>query len=561
MKSSLEIAQEAKLRPIEDIANSIGLTRDDIEFYGKNIAKISLSPERKEEIMKKPKGKYILVTAVSPTPSGEGKTTISIALTQGFAHLGHKALTTLRQPSLGPVFGIKGGAAGAGYAQVLPMEEINLGFTGDISKIESAHNLLAALLDNHLFRKNKLNFDLNSIQFRRCMDMNDRSLREIVISVGDTTVNGVTRLSGFEITAASEIMALLALAKDLPDLKERLGKIVLGRNVDGKVITASDIKAQGAMTALLKHAIKPNLVQTIEGQPCIMHTGPFGNIAHGCSSIIGDQLGIRLADYLITEAGFGSDLGAEKFFDIKCRYSGLFPNLVVLVTTIKALKFHGGMPPFIVNENLQAVKDGSRNLEKHIGNMLAFGVPVIVALNKFPTDTDAEIEIVREVVSYTRASGFTISDGVAKGGEGSSELAQLAIDIIEKEGNDTQPKFIYDLDEPIKDKIEKIARIIYGASGVKFSTKALKIIEQLKADGYNNLPICMAKTHLSLSDDPSLRGVPMDFEISISDVRISAGAGFIYPITGKVLTMPGLPPLPAAENIDIDVNGKISGLF
>ncbi|MHA2169049.1 MAG: formate--tetrahydrofolate ligase [Candidatus Kariarchaeaceae archaeon] len=564
MKSSLEIAQESKLKPIEEIASSIGLGRDDIELYGNSIAKISLSPERKKEIMSKAKGKYILVTAISPTPAGEGKTTQSIALTQGLAYLGKSVITTLRQPSLGPVFGIKGGAAGAGYSQVLPMEEINLGFTGDISKIQSAHNLLAAIMDNHIFRKNKLNFDLTNIQFQRCMDMNDRALRNIIVGNGDSTVNGVTRQSGFDITAASELMALIALARDLPDLKDRLGRIVLGRNMDGKIITASELNAQGAMASLLKHAVKPNLVQTIEGQPCIMHTGPFGNIAHGCSSIIGDHLAIRLADYIVTEAGFGSDLGAEKFFDIKCRQSGLFPNLAVVVTTIKALKFHGLNEPYdrekLKIENLQAVKDGCRNMQKHVENMAVYGVPVVVVVNKFPTDTDAEIEIVREHVSYTIASGFAVSDGVANGGRGAAEFAQTVIDVIEQEG-DIVPQYVYGLDEPVETKIEKIAKTIYGAGGIKITPKAQGIIDQLKKDGYNDLPICMAKTHLSLSDDPTLKGVPTDFDITISDCKISAGAGFIYPITGKMLTMPGLPPIPAAENIDIDENGKITGLF
>ncbi|MHA2089459.1 MAG: formate--tetrahydrofolate ligase [Candidatus Kariarchaeaceae archaeon] len=564
MKSSLEIAQGSILKPIEEIASSIGLGRDDIELYGNSIAKISLSPERKKEIMSKNKGKYILVTAISPTPAGEGKTTQSIALTQGLAYLGKSVITTLRQPSLGPVFGIKGGAAGAGYSQVLPMEEINLGFTGDISKIQSAHNLLAAIMDNHIFRKNKLNFDLTNIQFQRCMDMNDRALRKIIVGNGDSTVNGVTRQSGFDITAASELMALIALAADLPDLKDRLSRIVLGRNMDGKIITASELNAQGAMASLLKHAIKPNLVQTIEGQACIMHTGPFGNIAHGCSSIIGDHLAIRLADYVVTEAGFGSDLGAEKFFDIKCRQSGLFPNLAVVVTTIKALKFHGLNEPYdrekLKIENLQAVKDGCRNMQKHVENMAVYGVPVVVVVNKFPTDTDAEIEIVRDHVSYTIASGFAVSDGVANGGKGAAEFAQTVIDVIELEG-DVVPQYVYGLDEPIETKIEKIAKTIYGAGGIKITPKAQGIIDQLKKDGYNDLPICMAKTHLSLSDDPTLKGVPTDFDITISDVKISAGAGFIYPITGKMLTMPGLPPIPAAENIDIDENGKITGLF
>ncbi|OLS23933.1 MAG: Formate--tetrahydrofolate ligase [Candidatus Heimdallarchaeota archaeon LC_2] len=562
MKSSLEIAQEAKLKPIEEVAASVGLTSEDIELHGKSIAKIALSKSRLNEISKSPKGKYVLVTAISPTPAGEGKTTTAIGLTQGLVKIGKKAIVTLRQPSLGPVFGIKGGAAGAGYSQVLPMEEINLGFTGDFSKIESAHNLLAAMMDNHIFRKNKLNFDLTTIQYRRAMDMNDRALRDIVLALGDPMINGVARLSGFDITAASEIMAILALAKDLPDLKDRMSKIVLGRNMDGKIITAADINAQGAMTAIMKHAIKPNLVQTIEGVPCFMHSGPFGNIAHGCSSIIGDDIALHMADYVITEAGFGSDLGAEKFFDIKCRQSGHFPDLAVVVTTIKALKIHGGLPydkELLKKEDLQAVKEGCRNLGKHVGNMEAFGVPVVVALNKFPTDTDAEIALIKKHVDIT-GNAFSVCEGVAKGGEGAVDLATVVDNIIASRDPPT-PQFIYELNEPIEEKITKIAKTIYGAGGVVFSKTAQMKINQYKEDGYGDLPICMAKTHLSLTDDPTVKGAPQDFDITINDVRISAGAGFIYPITGKVLTMPGLPPIPAAVNIDIDDEGKITGLF
>lgn len=563
MKSSLEIAQEAELRPIPEIAATIGLTEDDIEMYGKYIGKISLTPEREAEIKKRPKGKYVLVTATSPTPAGEGKTTTSIGVTQGLSKIGKKVIVTLRQPSLGPVFGIKGGAAGAGYSQVLPMEEINLGLSGDFARIESAHNLLAAMLDNHIFRRKAPLFDLSTIQWKRVMDMNDRALREIVVGLGDPSLNGVTRSSGFDITAASEIMAIMALAKDLPDLKERLGRIVLGRGIDGKIITAKDIKANGAMSALLKYALKPNLVQTTEGQACIMHTGPFGNIAHGCSSIIGDDLAIHLADYVVTEAGFGSDLGAEKFFDIKCRQSGMFPDAAILVTTIKALKMHGGMPydkEKLKEENLQAVKEGLRNLEKHVSNILAFETPVLVVLNKFESDTDAEIDLVRKTVPYTGASGFAVSEGVVKGGEGTVEVAKKLVEIIENR-DETKPHFVYDTKEKIEVKIETIARTIYGADGVIIPPKIQAKLDLLKKDGYNDLPICMAKTHLSLSDNPKLLGAPTGFSITLADVRISAGAGFIYPIVGKMLTMPGLPFVPSAENIDIDENGKITGLF
>ncbi|MCE7735898.1 MAG: formate--tetrahydrofolate ligase [Candidatus Heimdallarchaeota archaeon] len=562
MKSSLEIAQEATLKPIDEVASSVGLTKDDIELYGKSVAKISLSKERLHEIKSRSKGKYILVTAISPTPAGEGKTTTAIGLTQGLTKIGKKAIVTLRQPSFGPTMGIKGGAAGAGFSQVVPMEEINLSLTGDFSKIESAHNLLAAMMDNHIFRKNKLNFDLTSIQFKRVMDMNDRALRNIVLATGEPSVNGVTRLSGFDITAASEIMAILALTKDLPDLKERMSRIVLGRNMDGKIITAADINAQGAMAAIMKHAVKPNLVQTIEGVACFMHSGPFGNIAHGCSSIIGDELALRMADYVITEAGFASDLGAEKFFNIKCRKSGHFPDLVVVVTTVKALKFHGGLPydkELFKIENLTAVQDGCPNLGKHIENMASFGVPVVVALNKFPTDTDEEIDLIKKYVENT-GNQFSVCDGVANGGEGAIDLATVIDNIVSSRDSPT-PKFTYELSEPIETKITKIANVIYGARGIVFGKNAQAKINQYKEDGYGDLPICMAKTHLSLTDDPTIKGAPKDFDITINDVRISAGAGFIYPITGKVLTMPGLPPVPAAENIDIDDEGKITGLF
>ena len=513
--------------------------------------------------MKRPKGKYILVTAISPTPAGEGKTTTAIGLTQGLTKIGKNAIVTLRQPSLGPVFGIKGGATGGGYSQVLPMEQINLGLTGDFSKIESAHNLLAAMIDNHLFKGNMLDIDLMSIQWRRVMDMNDRALREIVVGLGDPTINGVARLTGFDITAASEIMAVLALAKNLPDLSQRLGRLIIGRDRKGKLITAEQLKAAGAMTTLLRDAIKPNLVQTIEGQACIIHSGPFGNIAHGCSSIIGDEIALHLADYVVTEAGFGTDLGAEKFFDIKCRQSGFFPNAAVIVTTIRALKMHGGMPynpEKLKEENLQALKDGLGNLEKHISNILAFGVPVVVALNKFPTDTNAEIALVHSVIQYTGAHGFAVSTCVVDGGNGAVELAQQVLNTIDKYPNPV-PKFIYELTDPIEKKIETIAQIIYGALGVKISAKVQQKIDQLKKDGLNDLPICMAKTHLSLSEEPEVKGRPKDFWIHIDDIRISAGAGFIYPIAGKILTMPGLPPKPSAEDIEIDSEGKISGLF
>ncbi len=564
MKSSLEIAQEATLKPIQEVAKVLGLTEDDLEMHGRVIAKIALTKEKEAEIKKQPKGRYVLVTAINPTPAGEGKTTTAIGLTQGLNKIGKRAVVTLRQPSLGPVFGIKGGAAGAGFAQVLPMEEINLGFTGDFSKIESSHNLLSALLDNHIFRKNKLDLDLTTIQWRRAMDMNDRALRTTVLAAGEPSVNGVTRLSGFDITAASEIMALMALATDLPDIKRRISNIVVGRNRDGKVVTAKDLKAAGAMTVLLKHVVKPNLVQTYEGAPCLIHIGPFGNIATGTSSVIADKLAIHMADYVLTEAGFGSDLGAEKFFNIKCRASGMFPHAVVLVTTVKALKHHGNGKPFdrelIKEPDAESVRKGLDNLGKHIENMKSFGVPVIVALNYFPHDTDEEIEIIRNYSIENGADGFEISKGVALGGEGTIELAKTLDELINKAGDPT-PKFTYELNEEIETKIEKIAKVIYGAGNVVFSKKAQGIIDQLKVDGYGDLPICMAKTHLSITDDQTIRGAPRGFEVTIADCRISAGAEFIYPLTGAVLTMPGLGAKPAAEFIDIEEDGTILGLF
>lgn len=563
MHSNLEIAQQATLKPIKEIAASIGLSEDDIEQHGKYMAKIALSPKREAEIKKRPKGKYILVTATSPTPAGEGKTTTSVGLTQGLAKLGKKVIATLRQPSLGPVFGVKGGAAGAGYSQVLPMEEINLGFTGDFSRVESAHNLAAAMLDNYIFRRRKPLFNVSSVQYRRVMDMNDRALREIVIGLGSGTGNGVSRSTGFDITAASEVMAILALAKDLEDLKNRLGEIVMGRDSDGNLLHIKDINAQGAMATILKQAIKPNLVQTYEGQPVIMHAGPFGNIAHGCSSIVGDALALHLADYVITEAGFGSDLGGEKFFDIKCRQSGLFPNAAVLVTTIRTLKMHGGEPFHKENlqkENLAALKKGLANLGKHIENVALFGIPVVVALNKYPSDTEKEIALLKKFVEQSTAFGFEVCEGVSKGGDGALALAKLLDKAAESNPN-PEAKFIYDLEEEIEDKILKISRKIYGAEGIIISKAVQRKIDQFKEDGYGHLPICMAKTHLSLSDDPELMGAPTGFKITISDIKLSAGAGFLYPIVGSMMTMPGLGAIPAAENIDVDKDGKVVGLF
>lgn len=563
MKTSLEIAQEAKKLPIKKISNSIGLNEEDIDLYGKYMAKINLSKEKKDQILNKPVGKYILVTGTNPTPAGEGKTTTSIGLTQGLSLLGHKTIVTLRQPSLGPIFGTKGGAAGALYSQVLPMEDINLGLTGDFGKIESAHNLLSAMLDNHIFRGNKLDLDLSSIQWPRVMDMNDRALREIVVALGDQTKNGTARVSGFDITAASEIMSLIGLSNDLPDLKKRLGQIIVGRNRQGKLVTAADVKATGSMATLLRNVLLPNLVQTTEGQACIMHTGPFGNIAHGCSSIIGDELALHLADYVVTEAGFGSDLGAEKFFNIKCRQSGMYPNAVVLVTTIKALKMHGGLPydkNKVQEENFEALIAGLSNLKKHMSNLIGFGSPVVVALNYFPTDTEKEIDIVKTASLESGAYGFALNKGAVDGGKGAIDLANMVLKAVETNPNPKR-SFTYKLTDSIEEKIVKIAKTIYGAKEVKISPKAQQKIDSFKKDGYNDLPICMAKTHLSLSSDPKLLGAPSDFTVDIDDIRLNAGSGFIYPLVGSILTMPGLGAIPSAEGISIDDEGVVSGLF
>ncbi len=570
MLSSLEIAQTIKLKDIGEIAATIGLEEVDIERYGNAMAKLNIRPEKIEEIKKNPKGRYILVTATTPTPAGEGKTTTSIGLTQGLVKLGKKAIVTLRQPSLGPVFGIKGGAAGAGYSQVLPMEQINLGLTGDISRVESAHNLAAAMLDNYIFRdrggedrSQSLDFDLTSIQYRRVMDMNDRALRELVIGLGDSRINGVTRKTGFDITAASELMAILALAEDLPDLKERIGRVILGRNKSGKIVTVGDISANGAMAAIMREAVKPNLVQTTEGGPALMHAGPFANIAHGCSSIIGDKLAQYLGDYVVTEAGFASDLGAEKFLNIKCRQSGMFPNAIVVVTTVKALKIHGGVAwdrEKIKEPNVDAVRNGLPNLDAHITNMRNFGVPVVVALNRFASDTDEELQVVMEHVEGLDNVTIALYDGVVNGGDGSIALAEKVVEAAESNPN-PEPKFTYELYETVESKILKIAQDVYGAASVSYSPTAKQKIKEFVDDGYGYLPICMAKTHLSFSHDPTMKGAPSGFELEVEDIRVSAGAGFIYPLIGSMLTMPGLPPRPAAVDIDIDKDGKITGLF
>lgn len=555
MLSDIEIAQQAKLLPIKDVAASIGIDEDELEFYGKYKAK--LSDELSARVQNNPDGKLILVTAINPTPAGEGKTTTTAGLGQAMAKIGKKAIIALREPSLGPVFGIKGGAAGGGYAQVLPMEDINLHFTGDMHAITAANNLCCAMLDNHIQQGNALGIDVRRILIKRCLDMNDRALRNIVIGLGGK-VNGVPREDHFIITVASEVMAILCLASDLDDLKLRLGKILVAYNYSGEPVYAKDLKADGAMTALLKDAIKPNLVQTLEGTPAIMHGGPFANIAHGCNSIRATKLALKLADYCITEAGFGSDLGAEKFLDIKCRYAGLKPSAIVIVATCRALKYNGGVPKTEVsNENLDALKKGIVNLGVHIENMRKYNVPVVVAINQFGTDTQAELKYIED---YCKEKGadFALSNVFAKGGEGGIELAQRVVEACEKP-SDFAP--VYSLDLSLKEKIEEIAKTVYGANGVSYTTAAEKAIAEASRLGADSLPVCIAKTQYSLSDDPSLLGAPKDFNITVKNVSLSNGAGFVVVYTGDIMTMPGLPKQPAAHNIDVDCNGKITGLF
>ena len=555
MLSDVEIAQSITPKPVTEIAKSLGLSEDDLELYGRNKAKIT--PEAIKRIMTYPEGKLILVTAITPTPAGEGKTTITVGLGDAFHKLGKKVCIAIREPSLGPCFGIKGGAAGGGHAQVVPMEDINLHFTGDFHAITTAHNLLSAMLDNHLHQGNLLNIDPRTVVWKRVMDMNERALRNIVIGLGGKP-NGVPRESGFDITTASEIMATLCLSKDLMDLKERLSHIVVGFNREGQVVTAKDLNAHGAMTAVLKDAVKPNLVQTLEGTPAFVHGGPFGNIAHGCNSIIATNLALRLADLVVTEAGFGSDLGAEKFLNIKCRAGGLKPKAIVVVATIRALKMHGGVPKSDLDKpDKVAIERGLGNLIKHCENMSSFGLPVVVSLNRFIRDTDEEMDFLQ---ALCESHGLTAAPTTVweKGGEGGIELAKAVLEAIEKP-SDFQP--IYDVKLPIKEKIGIIAEKIYGAKGVTYAEDALKKIKQLEDLGFGGLPICMAKTQYSFSDNPSLLGRPQGFQITVRDAKVSAGAGFIVVYTGNVMTMPGLPKKPAAERIDIDANGVISGLF
>ena len=544
MLSDIEIAQQAKMQKITDVAAKLGISEDDIELYGKYKAKLSYDLIRR--VKDKKDGKLILVTAITPTPAGEGKSTTTVGLAQGLAKLGKKVIVALREPSLGPCMGIKGGAAGGGYSQVVPMEDINLHFTGDFHAITSAHMLLAAMLDNHIQQGNALNIDPRRIAWKRVVDMNDRELRNIVVGLGGKA-HGVPRQDGFDITVASEVMAILCLASSLHDLKERLAKIIVAYDYNGNPVTAGQIKAQGAMAALLKDAVKPNLVQTLENVPAIIHGGPFANIAHGCNSVMATQTGLKLADYTITEAGFGADLGAEKFFDIKCRYAGLKPDAAVIVATVRALKMHGGVPKTeLKTPNVEAVKKGLVNLEKHIENVKKFGVPCVVAINIFAQDTAEELEAVREHCAK-HGVNVALSDVFAKGGEGGIDLAKEVIALADSGESKFAP--IYPLDMSLKGKIETIAKEIYGADGVNYTKEADKALKEFEELGYGNLPICMAKTQYSFSDDPALLGRPSGFKITIRNCRIAAGAGFIVVLTGDVMTMPGLPKVPAAEKI------------
>ena len=556
MKTDIQIAQEAKMVNIKEVAASLDITEDDLEFYGKYKAK--LSNELLASLEDKPNGKLVLVTAINPTPAGEGKTTTSVGLGQAMGVLGKKACLALREPSLGPCFGIKGGAAGGGYAQVVPMEDLNLHFTGDFHAITSANNLLAAMLDNHIQQGNSLGIDPRQVVWKRCLDMNDRALRNIVIGLG-AKADGMVREDHFVITVASEIMAILCLADDMHDLKERLGRIIVAYNFEGKPVTAEDLHATGAMAALLKDALKPNLIQTLEHTPAIVHGGPFANIAHGCNSVRATKAAMKLADITITEAGFGADLGAEKFFDIKCRMAGLKPDAVVLVATVRALKYNGGVPKTeLTNENLEALKKGIVNLEKHIENLQKYKVPVVVTLNSFVTDTEAETNFVKEFCQ-ARGCEFALSEVWEKGGEGGVELAKKVLDVLENKQSNFEP--LYPSNLSIKDKIYKVATEIYGAADVSYSPAAERELKKIADLGMNDFPVCMAKTQYSLSDDASLLGRPEGFTLNVREVYASAGAGFIVAVTGSIMTMPGLPKAPAANNIDVTDDGVITGLF
>lgn len=556
MKTDIQIAQEAEMSHIRDVAASIGIEEDDLELYGKYKAK--LSDELYDKIKDTPDGKLVLVTAINPTPAGEGKTTTTVGLGEAFAKMNKKAIIALREPSLGPCFGIKGGAAGGGYAQVVPMEDLNLHFTGDFHAITSANNLLAALLDNHIQQGNALGIDPRQVVWKRCVDMNDRNLRNIVVGLGNKT-DGMVREDHFVITVASEIMAILCLAEDIKDLKARLGRIIVAYNFQGDPVTADDLQATGAMTALLKDAIKPNLIQTLEHTPALVHGGPFANIAHGCNSVRATRMALKLADITITEAGFGADLGAEKFMDIKCRMSGLKPDAVVLVATVRALKYNGGVSKDqLADENLEALAKGIVNLEKHIENIQKYDVPVVVTLNSFVTDTDAENEYIRRFCEE-RGCEFALSEVWEKGGEGGIALAEKVLETLENKESHFHP--LYEDSLSLQEKIETISKEIYGARGVIFEPKAAKQLAKIESMGFGSMPVCMAKNQYSLSDDAKKLGRPTDFDIHIREAYVSAGAGFVVALTGAVMTMPGLPKVPAANNIDVTDDGKITGLF
>ena len=556
MKTDIEIAQSVEMKPITEIAASAGISDECLEQYGKYKAKVDLSLLEKSD---KKDGKLILVTAITPTPAGEGKTTTTIGLADGMKRIGKNVMVALREPSLGPVFGVKGGAAGGGYAQVVPMEDINLHFTGDFHAIGAANNLLAAMLDNHIYQGNALNIDPRRITWKRCVDMNDRQLRFVTDGLGGR-VNGVPREDGYDITVASEIMAVFCLSSSIDDLKERLSRIIVGYTYDEKPVTAGDLKAVGAMTALLKDAIKPNLVQTLEGTPAFVHGGPFANIAHGCNSVMATRLAMKLGDYAITEAGFGADLGAEKFLDIKCRMAGLTPSAVVMVATVRALKMHGGLAKTELNtENLEALEKGIPNLLRHVSNIKnVYKLPSVVAINRFPTDTDAEIDL---IIAKCKELGVNVvlSNVWAEGGKGGEELAKEVVRLCEEEKGDFT--YSYELDGTIEEKIEAIVKKVYGGNGIKVLPAAKKQIATLTALGFDKCPVCMAKTQYSFSDDQTKLGAPENFEVTIKNVKVSAGAGFVVVLTGDIMTMPGLPKVPAAENIDVDSTGKITGLF
>ena len=558
MLSDIEIAQGTQLKPIVQVAKELGIEEEELELYGRYKAKLNQSLFQR--LRDKPDGKLVLVTAINPTPAGEGKTTTTAGLGQAMAKIGKNAIIALREPSLGPVFGVKGGAAGGGYAQVLPMEDINLHFTGDMHAITSANNLCCAMLDNHLQQGNALGIDPRRILIKRCLDMNDRALRSVVVGLGGK-INGVPREDGFIITVASEVMAILCLAQDMDDLKKRLGDMLIAYTYSGQPVYARDIKADGAMTALLKDAVNPNLVQTIEGTPAIMHGGPFANIAHGCNSVRATRLALKLADYCITEAGFGSDLGAEKFLDIKCRMAGLTPSCVVVVATVRALKYNGGVPKAqLGEENIPALEKGVVNLKAHVENMQKFGIPVVVAINRFGTDTDGELQVIDNCCKELGVR-YALSEVFAKGGEGGKELAQTICDVIDETEGKSHFAPIYPDEAPVEEKIETIAKTIYGADKVTYTSKALKSLKEIKALGGDKMPVCVAKTQYSLSDDPALLGRPTGFAITIRDLKLSSGAGFVVAYAGDIMTMPGLPKVPAAEKIDVDSQAVIHGLF